>query len=161
MHTVPFASAKLSCPSSMCRQILHLMIILFVLALPTIGHCWFQDNAQISPFSAELMERINTYRYQHGLGTLQFNGRLNQLARQHSMDMYRQRRMSHQGFDDRFRYSGSHLCVENVGWHYSTPAKQFEGWQHSSGHRSNMLEPSVVSAGIAEVGGYVTFFACR
>ena len=75
--------------------------------------------------------------------------------------MFQQKRMSHRNFDERFERSGSRLCVENVGWNYSNPLKQFDAWRHSSGHDENMLKDGVSKAGIAEIGKYVTFFACK
>lgn len=69
--------------------------------------------------------------------------------------------MSHNNFDERFREANSRLCVENVGWNYSVPRQMFEGWQKSDGHNQNMLKEGIHRVGIAEIGKYVTFFACR
>ena len=115
----------------------------------------------ISPYAANLLDLINNYRLYYGLSSLRFDSRLNQLALKHSYDMFRRKRMSHNGFQDRFRRSGRRMCVENVGWNYTTPLKQFDGWRHSRGHDENMLKEDIHYVGIAQVGNYVTFFACR
>jgi uncharacterized protein YkwD len=112
-------------------------------------------------YDRTLLEQINNYRQVNGLNSLRFDVRLARLAKTHSFEMFQQKRVSHRNFDERFERAGSRLCVENVGWNYSTPLKQFDGWRHSSGHDENMLKEGVTRAGIAEVGRYVTFFACN
>ena len=111
----------------------------------------------IRPFSGNSADCLVNY----GLPSLRFDDRLNHLAMTHSFAMSRQKRMSHANFDERFQRSGSRMCVENVGWNYPTPLKLFDGWRHSSGHNDNMLKDGVYYVGIAEVGKYVTFFACQ
>lgn len=112
-------------------------------------------------YDRTLLEQINNYRQVNGLNPLRFDVRLARLARTHSFEMFQQKRVSHLNFDQRFERSGGRLCVENVGWNYSTPLKQFDGWRHSSGHDENMLKEGVTRAGIAEINQYVTFFACN
>lgn len=119
------------------------------------------EEAGASLYARTLLEQINNYRNDNGLPSLRFDERLNHLAMTHSFAMSRQKRMSHANFDERFERSGSRMCVENVGWNYTTPLKQFDGWRHSSGHNENMLKDGVRYVGIAEVGKYVTFFACQ
>lgn len=119
------------------------------------------EEAGASPYGRTLLEQINNYRNNNGLASLRFDDRLNHLAMTHSFAMSRQKRMSHANFDERFERSGSRMCVENVGWNYPTPLKLFDGWRHSSGHNENMLKDGVRYVGIAEVGKYVTFFACQ
>lgn len=112
-------------------------------------------------YARTLLEQINNYRQVNGLPPLRFDAGLTRLAKNHSFAMFQQKRMSHRNFDERFERSGSRLCVENVGWNYSNPLKQFDAWRHSSGHDENMLKDGVSKAGIAEIGKYVTFFACK
>lgn len=112
-------------------------------------------------YGRTLLEQINNYRHIHGLAPLRFDANLNRLAENHSFAMFQQKRVSHRDFNERFKRSGSQLCVENVGWNYSTPLKQFDAWRHSSGHDENMLKDGIARAGIAEIGKYVTFFACK
>ena len=120
-------------------------------------------HATASDYDAGLLELINNYRTERGLGTLVMKQELTTLAREHSRGMKQAARLSHDGFKGRFRKaqrSGNSGCVENVGWNYPTAAAQFEGWQNSPGHDRNMLDPKITGAGIARAGAYVTFFAC-
>ena len=114
-----------------------------------------------SLYCRTLLELVNTYRQEHGLNTLRSDAGLNQLARQHSFAMFRQKRISHLSFKDRFERAGSDLCVENVGGNHSNARQQFDAWKRSSAHNQNMLRDSIQKAGVAEIGNYVTFFACR
>ncbi len=117
--------------------------------------------ADVTLYGETLLAQINQYRQENGLNALRFEPGLIQLAKKHSFEMFQQKMLSHRNFQDRFERSGSHLCVENVGWNYTNPVKQFDGWRNSPGHNKNMLAEGVQLAGIAEVGNYVTFFACK
>ncbi|MDR2549664.1 MAG: CAP domain-containing protein [Desulfobulbus sp.] len=119
-----------------------------------------QDDGT-SLYARTLLEQINLYRRSNGLGQLRFDANLNRLAKHHSFEMFRQKMMSHRNFDQRFERSGSRMCVENVGWNFTTPLKQFDSWRQSSAHDQNMLKDELTKAGIAEIGSYVTFFACK
>jgi len=141
---------------------IRMLMVLGVLAL-SVAPSWagaMQDEGA-SLYARTLLEQINLYRQDNGLNPLRFDANLIRLAKNHSFEMFRQKMMSHRNFDERFERSGSRLCVENVGWNYSNPLKQFDGWRHSSGHDQNMLKEGVTKAGIAEIGNYVTFFACK
>lgn len=112
-------------------------------------------------YGQTLLEQINHYRQERGLSQLTFDPGLNRVAKTHSFIMFQQKRISHLDFNKRFERSGSRLCVENVGWNYTSPIQQFAAWRKSSGHDQNMLADGLRKAGIAEVGGYVTFFSCQ
>ena len=133
--------------------------LLMVPSLP--AQCASFEDGGASPYARTLLEQINNYRNANSLPSLRFDDRLNHLAMTHSFAMSRQKRMSHANFDERFQRSGSRMCVENVGWNSATPLKQFDAWQHSPGHDENMLKEGIRYVGIAEVGKYVTFFACQ
>jgi uncharacterized protein YkwD len=141
------------------KVLLVAVTLLFLAALSAAA----QEPATegVSQYSRTLLEQINLYRQDKGLNPLRFDAHLNHLARNHSYEMFQQKTMSHSHFDERFARSGSRLCVENVGWNYSTPLKQFDAWSRSRGHDQNMLAEGVNKAGIAEIGKYVTFFACK
>jgi uncharacterized protein YkwD len=124
-----------------------------------VAHALGDGSASL--YGRTLLEQINNYRRVHGLSTLRFDANLIRLAENHSFAMFQQKRVSHRNFDERFTRSGSQFCVENVGWNSSTPLKQFDAWRHSSGHDENMLKEGLTKAGIAEIGKYVTFFACK
>jgi uncharacterized protein YkwD len=115
----------------------------------------------VTPFGRTLLAQINLYRRDQGLSELTFDPALVKMARTHSFRMFQQKRLSHLDFKQRFARSGSRLCVENIGRDYANALKQFDGWRGSVGHDRNMLTPDLRKAGIAEVGGYVTFIACQ
>lgn len=135
------------------------LALLYVVVAP-LGARGMEDDGS-TLYARTLLEQINNYRQVNGLAPLRFDAGLTSLAKTHSFAMFQQKRMSHRNFDERFERSGSRLCVENVGWNYSNPLKQFDAWRHSSGHDENMLKDGVAKAGIAEIGKYVTFFACK
>lgn len=138
-----------------------IVILLFLVSPPPVSARAAGDEEGATLYGRTLLEQINNYRHVNGLSTLRFDPRLIRLARTHSFEMFQQKRVSHRNFNERFERAGSNLCVENVGWNYSTPLKQFDAWRHSSGHDENMLKEGLSRAGIAEVGKYVTFFACK
>ncbi len=113
-----------------------------------------------SAYETQLLELISAYRTSNALSPLSFDALLNSLAAEHSEYMHANNSMNHDGFNDRAARSGFSYCVENVGWNYSTPEAQFEGWRNSSGHNQNMLNTHIGYAGISKVGSYVTFLAC-
>lgn len=117
--------------------------------------------AGVTPYGETLLVEINRYRQENGLNGLRFDPGLVRLAQKHSFTMFRDKRISHGNFSQRFERADSRLCVENVGWHYSNPLGIFEAWRHSRGHDQNLLREGITKAGIAEVGEYVTFFACK
>jgi uncharacterized protein YkwD len=112
-------------------------------------------------YAASLGKLVNDYRARKGLGALAVDARLVAIAGTHSAYMASAGRLSHDRFDERFRASGFSLCVENVGWNYSTPAAQLAGWQGSPEHNRNLLDMRVTAMGIAQRAQYVTFVACR
>lgn len=119
------------------------------------------EKTGVTLYGRTLLEQINLYRRDNGLHPLRFDANLVHLAKTHSFAMSRQKMIGHANFDDRFARSGSRLCVENVGYNQTTPLKQFDAWSRSKGHDQNMLSPEITRAGIAEIGNYVTFFACK
>jgi uncharacterized protein YkwD len=84
-----------------------------------------------------------------------------QLATQHSASMAEHKTLSHGEFNQRFSQSGASLCVENVGWNFPAAGQMVAAWRNSSGHDKKMLRRNISRAGVGEVDGYVTFFACN
>ena len=140
-------------------------VLLFIVLLVSLAAVSIQAKemrpAGVTVYGETLLAQINQYRQDNGLNTLRFETGLVQLAQKHSFEMFQQKLLSHRNFNERFERSGSHLCVENVGWNYTNPLKQFDGWRKSPGHDKHMLAEGIQKAGIAEVGNYVTFFACQ
>jgi len=107
-----------------------------------------------------LAELINDYRSRNGLGSLELVADLTALAAEHSSQMVEHRRLSHDGFRDRFDRTRARVCVENVGMNFPHAEAQLEGWRASPGHHRNLLDPKVARMGIAMSRTFVTFFAC-
>lgn len=141
------------------KLLLSLFGLLVLTAAPVPAGAVQNEGASL--YGRTLLEQINLYRQDNGLNPLRFDARLIHLAKTHSFAMSQQKMVSHRNFNERFERSGSRLCVENVGGNYSTPLKQFDAWRQSSGHDQNMLHEGIAKAGIAEIGNYVTFFACK
>ncbi len=141
----------------MLTRIVMLVSAVFLLTAPVFA----QNKAQPSVYARTLFTKINAYRQQQGLPSLRYDSRLYGLARSHSFTMFRQKRLSHLHFNERFQAGGGRFCVENVGWHYTNPLQQLTGWQGSSGHDGNILNGKITRGAVARVGDYVTFFACQ
>jgi uncharacterized protein YkwD len=117
--------------------------------------------ALVTPYVRTLLAQINLYRQDNGLQSLVLDPALTRAARTHSFSMFQQKRLSHLRFDQRFQQSNSRFCVENIGRGATNPLKQFDNWRRAGAHDQNMLVEEIRRAGIAEVGGFVTFFACQ
>ena len=112
-------------------------------------------------YTTQLGRLINDYRKQHGLQPLALVAPLAKLAHDHATQMAREKRLSHDGFQERFAKANSPTCVENVGSNFGTPEAEFTAWRNSPAHVHNLLDARITRMGIAIEGGYVTFFACR
>ena len=120
------------------------------------------QTAGAGQFEDELLVLINRYRSTKKLKPLVSSPQYVALAGEHSQTMLEQQRMSHDGFEERFRQAAdAHSCVENVGWNHQTPQSLFDGWRKSPGHNRNMLVLKISRAGISRSGAYATFFACN
>ena len=136
------------------RRLLTTLAIAFATSTPASAQ-------SIDGFGRHLADLINRYREIHGLSPLSLAEDLVTLAAEHSTDMAVRRRLTHEGFENRFKRTGSRMCVENVGWNYPTAEALLEGWRKSPEHHRNLLEPKVERMGIVADARYVTFFACR
>jgi uncharacterized protein YkwD len=135
-------------------------VLLILLALTACAAPPVPVPAEDSGYSRALLERINLYRLEHGLNPLRPDTGLARLARGHCTEMFQRQKMNHRHFKDRLAQAGSRLCIENVGWNFVSPLQMFAGWRESRGHNRNLLEDRVNRVGIAEIGRYVTYFAC-
>jgi uncharacterized protein YkwD len=101
------------------------------------------------------------------------SSQLTAAARQHSRDMACNNFFSHYGSDgsspfDRIAWSGFSYsaAAENIyagSGSYNSPQQAFNGWMNSSGHRTNMLNPTYTHIGVGYIynanstyGGYFT-----
>ncbi|MDX9841701.1 MAG: CAP domain-containing protein, partial [Desulfobulbus sp.] len=96
-------------------------------------------QATVSPYVRTLLAQINLYRQDNGLTPLVLDPALTRAARTHSFAMFRQKRLSHLRFNERFQQTNSRLCVENIGRGATNPRKQFDNWRRSGAHDQNLL----------------------
>ncbi len=118
------------------------------------------DFGSVSRYALRVLEVVNEYRARNGLAPLRIADDLGSIAQSHSGEMAQRRRISHDGFRERFDRTRSRICVENVGVNYTHPEAQVDGWRASPGHNRNLLEARVTRVGIANTRNFVTFFAC-
>jgi len=134
-------------------RVLHATFLLVLFAGPALAGTY--ENA--------LLSLINEYRAANSLKPLSMRPEYVLLAKKESMSMLNTNRVSHDGFYESFQKAveiGANGCVENVAWNFPTPNGLFAGWQRSNVHDRNLLHPVITSAGIANVGSFITFFAC-
>ena len=138
---------------------LALESLLTGLLLVTAGRATAADAPD--DWTARALHAINQVRLQQGQRELQWASSLQSIALGHSQDMARGRQLTHAGFQARFDRTTSLLCVENVAAGTTSPSTLVAAWSRAPVHRRNLHEPRVRTAGIAEVQGYVTLFACE
>ncbi|MGE3369935.1 MAG: CAP domain-containing protein [Rhizobiaceae bacterium] len=129
------------------------MGIAAVIALPGC-----QSVLDIGPIAAEA-ETGETYlatiRSRHGLPSLSSDARLERAAREQAELMARSGRMDHRtgrgrDFASRMNDNGIEgAAAENLAHGAMPPAKVFQMWMDSDGHRRNMLDPRFSRFGLA------------
>lgn len=134
------------------------MLALALLAFATVAPAAGRDA---DADAVELGKLINDYRAKHALPPLALAAPLSELAHEQATRMARERRLSHDGFQDRFARAHSPTCVENVGSNNGSPQAEFAAWRDSPTHAHNLLDPRITRMGIAIDRGYAAFFACR
>lgn len=104
-----------------------------------------------------ILDTINSYRAQSGLGPLSLDQRLNDIARWMADDMANNNYFSHtdsQGRDpftrmDQLGYALNTWRGENLVAGTETSAAAFDMWRTSEGHNANMLGANYTVVGIA------------
>lgn len=119
-----------------------------------------RDPAAATRYAERLVDVINEYRAANNLPKLLPANQLDTIALQHSLRMSESRRISHDGFAQRFETTDSPICVENVGSRFPHAEALLDGWRASPEHQRNLLEPRIHRVGVANVNGFVTYFAC-
>jgi hypothetical protein len=113
----------------------------------------------IQPEARQLLTQANEAREAQGLKPLDWDTALAAAAREHCLRMAAEGSIAHQyrgelALADRAGHAGAHfsLIEENVAL-APDPASIHNGWMHSPGHRSNLLNSEVNRVGIAVVAG--------
>jgi uncharacterized protein YkwD len=152
-----------------------LLPILLTLALPAVpAHAATCTGADAMPTAANAKQvrnatlcLLNHHRRAHRLTPLRHNARLQTAAVRFSRQMVRERFFDHTApdgttFDERIAaagYVGFRSLAENIAWgsgSEATPAEIVDGWMHSSGHRRNILQPTLREIGIGIAVGAPT-----
>jgi len=121
-------------------KFLHIAIALLALALAACGSLSVTGTPEIAT-------SLNGFRAAHGLSQLRIDGTLAALASEHSADMARRDSLDHDGFMTSRGPRGAR--AENVAYGCRDPACVIQQWVNSSGHRKNMLIPSLTRYGLA------------
>jgi uncharacterized protein YkwD len=99
------------------------------------------------PGTPETATSLNGFRASHGLSQLRTDGTLVALAGEHVADMARRDSLDHDGFMTHRGPRGAR--AENVAYGCKESACVIQQWVNSSGHRKNMLIPSLTRYGLA------------
>ena len=99
------------------------------------------------PGVPESTTSLNEFRASHGLSQLRTDGTLAALASEHAADMARRDSLDHDGFMTHRGPRGAR--AENVAYGCKESACVVQQWVNSSGHRKNMLIPSLTRYGLA------------
>jgi hypothetical protein len=150
---------------SILRQ--GLALCLAVVAPAILAQAAGQDGRRVSiqPEAWQLVVLANQARAAAGAGQLKWDPALAAAARQHCLRMAAEGSISHQYANEpdvsgRAGQAGARfsLIEENVAFG-PTPAAIHEGWMHSPGHRTNLLNPAVDRVGVAVVAGQGGLYA--
>ena len=104
-----------------------------------------------------IVDAVNAVRAQNGLGPLQVNGQLVQMAHLQANNMAASNTMSHTitsapqpELTDRAGYIGYRYAQlgENIAYNFSDTASVMNGWMNSSGHRANILGANYTQIGV-------------
>jgi uncharacterized protein YkwD len=95
----------------------------------------------------ETATTLNGFRSANGLSELRSDPALAAMASAHAADMARRDSLNHDGFKEQRGPRGAR--AENVAYGCKDTACVIRQWSNSSGHRSNMLIPSLTRYGLA------------
>ena len=95
----------------------------------------------------ETATTLNGFRAANGLSQLRSDVALTAMASSHAADMARRDNLNHDGFKEQRGPRGAR--AENVAYGCKDTACVIKQWSNSSGHRSNMLIPSLTRYGLA------------
>jgi hypothetical protein len=124
------------------------------------------QTAEPRPAAAEeLLALANRSRAEYGAGPLKWDSALAAAAMKHCMRMVSEGAIAHRyggepDVSERTAAAGAHfsLIEENIALG-SYPGQIHDGWMHSPGHRTNLLNPEVDRVGIAVVAARGALFA--
>ena len=90
----------------------------------------------------QILELVNTHRESMGKSILSSNALAADLAKDHTLYMIDQGKLSHDNSDDRFQRlfdeENANKVAENVAYKYKTAQEVMDAWLNSSGHKKNI-----------------------
>ena len=97
---------------------------------------------------------VNQFRADHGVRPVGTDGRVVSAASAGATAMARRNAMSHSTGGKATKRLGAagyswSIVVENIGEGYGSLGDAMAGWEHSPGHRKNLLNPQVTDLGVA------------
>lgn len=101
--------------------------------------------AGVAPFNEQILYYVNQFRSENGQPPLTMNPDMVETAAIHSTAMAKGTvPFGHDNFDLRFKYvsaklGGINAFAENVAMGVLNARQVVDGWEHSPGHRKNML----------------------
>lgn len=130
--------------------------ILLVLVISFTNTTYAQSQAKADRMAAaskinpqdieqEILELTNAYRSEKGLAPFVQITAINKFAKQHSVEMASEEKLSHDGFEERIKaiYAFMNKPIkggaENVAMGYLTAEEVLKGWIKSPGHRKNLV----------------------
>lgn len=99
------------------------------------------------PGVPESATTLNGFRAANGRSALRSDIALTAMASSHAADMARRDKLDHDGFKEQRGPGGAR--AENVAYGCKDSPCVIRQWANSSGHRSNMLIPSLTRYGLA------------
>lgn len=116
----------------------------------------YQDTPRKDASFADL---INGVRTANGVGTVEYNARLDKAAQGHADDMLDQDYFSHTSLDgrtlsDRVNATGYQWkkVGENIGQGQTSEQEVLDGWVASAGHQANNIDPDFEEFGLGRAG---------
>jgi uncharacterized protein YkwD len=129
----------------------RLLPALLLLALP-LGAAEITRDA--------VLQSMNAYRSERGLGPLHFEARLQKAADDRMRDMEEQEYWAHESPDGRSPFTwlraenyDFEFAGENLAAGFETNEVLVSSWMESPGHRDNIMSPLYVDCGIAIIDG--------
>jgi uncharacterized protein YkwD len=136
-------------------------VILLALPQATVDRRQAAPLADLPAVRATVLVAVNAARAEHGLRSVEADGRLAAAAQAHAEDMLRNGYYDHRSLDgtgagERVRaagYPARRAVAENIAKGLFTPIEVVERWLASPGHRRNILRPAAASLGVGVAVG--------
>lgn len=117
-------------------------------------------TADTSAFVEQVLELVNQERAKVGLKALTVNSKLQTMAQDKAIDMFKNNYFDHTSptygtpFEMMKTYGISYRAAgENIAKGQTSPAQVMQSWMNSSGHKANILSSNFTSIGVGYQNG--------